>query len=308
MLLNNNLMKLLTVFTTLCFFYFADCYCQPYKYKYFLDDNLNSVPQAKATMTGRAFWDGNGFRIDCFENTNNKLLITAYFTDSTLGILEGPFMSYYVNGKKGSEGNYKQNEMNGLWENWNKEGFKTDSAYYEMGIKLRYAKFEYNNKQKDRLTGYNFKDSLNNTFYQAYFSDKGYIIDEVNFTGEKGLLKRYDSTGIKSQDSVFSREEKEAEFADGGDAGWRNFLQRNLDVDVPGRNKAPAGMYTVVIRFIVEKDGTLNNFEAETNEGYGTEREAIRVLRKSPKWSGAVQYGRPVRAFRRQPITFAVSY
>lgn len=285
-----------------------ECYSQSYKYRYYLDENLNSVPEAKASITGKAYWDSGGFKMDCFAKTTGQLLLTAYFADSTLSFLKGRFISYFSNGQKESEGDYVLNYMNGLWQSWNENGTKKDSCFYKDGVKIKYATFGYyDDKNKTRLTEYMFKDSLADKLYETYFADEGYKTSEVEFTGDKGLLKIYDSTGLKSQDSVFSREEKEAVFADGGDAGWRQFLQKNLDVDVPVRKRAPAGMYTVIVRFIVEKDGALSNFKAETNIGYGTETEALRVLKRSPKWSAAKQYGRFVRAYRRQPITFAVS-
>lgn len=36
------------------------------------------------------------------------------------------------------------------------------------------------------------------------------------------------------------------------------------------------------------------------------EDEAIRVLKKSKKWLPAVQNGRKVKAYRKQPITFVI--
>ncbi|UAY51122.1 energy transducer TonB [Ferruginibacter albus] len=104
---------------------------------------------------------------------------------------------------------------------------------------------------------------------------------------------------------VFARVEKEASFP-GGLAGWRDFLMKNLDAYVPIANKAPNGTYTVIIRFIVSKDGSISDVEAETNKGYGMEAEAIRVIKMGPKWIAARQNGRVVNAYRRQPITFVV--
>ncbi|MEQ1678624.1 MAG: energy transducer TonB, partial [Chitinophagaceae bacterium] len=43
-----------------------------------------------------------------------------------------------------------------------------------------------------------------------------------------------------------------------------------------------------------------------TNHGYGMEEEAMRVIKKGPKWTPAVQNGRQVKAYRKQPITFQV--
>lgn len=36
------------------------------------------------------------------------------------------------------------------------------------------------------------------------------------------------------------------------------------------------------------------------------EQEAIRVLKKATKWKAAIQNGYPVKAYRKQPITFQV--
>jgi hypothetical protein len=104
--------------------------------------------------------------------------------------------------------------------------------------------------------------------------------------------------------AAFKRVEKEAYFI-GGENAWRKFLTKNLDPDVPIRKDAPAGNYTVLIQFIVNKDGTLD-IEPLTNFGYGMEEEVVRVIKKSPLWIPAEQDGKKVRAYRKQPITFSV--
>lgn len=101
---------------------------------------------------------------------------------------------------------------------------------------------------------------------------------------------------------VFTKVEIEAAFA--GD--WTKFLLRNLNGQVASDNGAPAGQYTVVVNFIVERDGTVSDVRATTNHGFGMEEEAIRAIKKAPKWTPAVQNGRQVRAYRKQPITFLV--
>jgi protein TonB len=75
---------------------------------------------------------------------------------------------------------------------------------------------------------------------------------------------------------------------------------------VAANNRAPAGIYNVIIKFVVNKEGIVTNVTAENAPGYGTEKEAIRVITSSPKWKPAKQYGRYVNAYRRQPITFVV--
>ena len=43
-----------------------------------------------------------------------------------------------------------------------------------------------------------------------------------------------------------------------------------------------------------------------TNWGYGMENEVVRIIKNSPAWVPAVQDGKQVQAYRKQPITFVV--
>ena len=103
----------------------------------------------------------------------------------------------------------------------------------------------------------------------------------------------------------FLRVEVESEFP-GGKDGWKQYLVKNLKSSVPVNNNAPIGIYQVVVRFIVSKEGKISDVAAETNHGYGMEEEVIRILKKGPDWLPAQQNGRKVNAYRRQPVTFVV--
>ena len=111
---------------------------------------------------------------------------------------------------------------------------------------------------------------------------------------------------LDTADRIFSKVEYEAEFP-GGLSAWAKYLQKNLDPNVPIRNRARNGTYKVVVKFIVTRDGTISNIQAETNFGHGMEEEVIRVIQNGPKWIPAMQNGRKVNAYRRQPVTFVVS-
>ena len=110
----------------------------------------------------------------------------------------------------------------------------------------------------------------------------------------------------KNNDPIFYTAEKPAEFP-GGIEGWSNYLMNNLDRNLPNRNKAVPGKYTVKLNFIVSKNGDVENVIAENNPGYGTESEAIRVIEKGPKWIPAEQNGRKVNFLMKQVIVFNVS-
>ncbi len=108
------------------------------------------------------------------------------------------------------------------------------------------------------------------------------------------------------EDKIFTKVENEAAFP-GGDAAWRRFLEKNLNPSTANDNGAPTGTYKVIVRFIVSKDGSISDVQAETKLGYGLEEEAVKVIKRGPKWTPALQNGRNVNAYRRQPITFEVS-
>jgi len=59
----------------------------------------------------------------------------------------------------------------------------------------------------------------------------------------------------------------------------------------------------VYVSFVVEKDGSLTNIKVLRDIGYGTGKEAIRVLQFSPKWSPGEQNGKKIRCSYSLPIS-----
>lgn len=108
------------------------------------------------------------------------------------------------------------------------------------------------------------------------------------------------------ENKIFEKVEVEAAFP-GGEREWRKYLERNLDANTPVDNGAPAGTYTVVIQFIVDKEGNISEVKPLTNRGFGMEEEAVKIIKKGPKWVPAIQNGRQVKAYRKQPITYVVA-
>ena len=93
----------------------------------------------------------------------------------------------------------------------------------------------------------------------------------------------------------------------GGINGWIKYLEKNINRDLPYKNGAPPGRYTVLLSFIVAKDGTIRDIKAESDPGYGSKEEAVRLMARSPKWKPAVQNGRNVIYRQKQSITFMVN-
>ena len=59
----------------------------------------------------------------------------------------------------------------------------------------------------------------------------------------------------------------------------------------------------VLVTFVVEKDGSLTDIRIIRDPGFGTGKEATRVLKSSPKWNPGEQNGKRVRVQYSLPIT-----
>jgi TonB family protein len=62
---------------------------------------------------------------------------------------------------------------------------------------------------------------------------------------------------------------------------------------------------TVVVEFIVEKDGRISNVKALAGVSPEFDQEAVRVVKMMPKWKPAEQMGKPVRRVFSIPIRFS---
>ena len=128
-----------------------------------------------------------------------------------------------------------------------------------------------------------------------------FIVSNTVFVfAQKNLIPKEDSS--KSLGKI----ETEAYFPRGNSA-WPEYLQKHIRANIAAKKKAPAGSYTVVIKFAIGKDGKTEEITGETNYGYGMENEVMRVIEAGPRWMPAMQNGKIVRAYRRQPITFVVN-
>jgi periplasmic protein TonB len=123
---------------------------------------------------------------------------------------------------------------------------------------------------------------------------------------ESSIGKDFVESGNQDYDVPFTVVQIQARFPDGL-AGWTKYLEKNLNRDLPVNNGAPAGIYTVVVSFVVNKEGIISEVQAETDPGYGTGAEAVRAIKKGPNWIPAEQNGTKVIYRQRQAISFRVS-
>jgi protein TonB len=106
-------------------------------------------------------------------------------------------------------------------------------------------------------------------------------------------------------DGRFMPVEIEASFP-GGASAWLRFLNKNLQYSSDAQDRGIQG--TVVVQFVVDKDGNVSDVQAIGGPGEGGLREeAVRVIRKSGKWTPGVQNGRYVKSYKRQPVIFQIA-
>lgn len=110
----------------------------------------------------------------------------------------------------------------------------------------------------------------------------------------------------KDKNMIFTKTEVEPTFPK-ENGGWQQFLQKNLNADVPLNKEAPTGTYKVMVQFIVDEAGKLSDIKPLTTNRYGMEEEVVRLMKISPDWIPAKQNGRNVTAYKKQTVTFVIS-
>ena len=113
---------------------------------------------------------------------------------------------------------------------------------------------------------------------------------------ENGTAKKGDEP--KEREVVLSK--SDAQFP-GGKEAFAKFLTRYLKT--PGE-LADGEKKVVVVRFMVDEDGTVSKTEVLRSDGDEYSKEVIRVLSKMPKWIPAMQNGVKVTTWFTQPVSF----
>ena len=91
----------------------------------------------------------------------------------------------------------------------------------------------------------------------------------------------------------------------GGTNAFNTFIVSNLKYPVVAQENGIQGR--VVVKFIVEKDGSISNVEVNQSVNLDLNNEAMRVIKNMPKWNPAKQNGTEVRAYYYVPVTFRLN-
>ncbi|WP_316746506.1 TonB family protein [Pedobacter gandavensis] len=124
--------------------------------------------------------------------------------------------------------------------------------------------------------------------------EKRTAIDMAKVGNDPNDTKVYDFVSIEQQPTF-----------PGGMENFYKYLKSTVKYPKEAQDKNIQGK--VFLSFIVEKDGSLVDIKVERKLGGGTDEEAVRVLKESPKWIPGVTNNKLVRVKFNIPISFTLS-
>jgi hypothetical protein len=86
---------------------------------------------------------------------------------------------------------------------------------------------------------------------------------------------------------------------------WNRYLTTSLNLDSIDVETIPKGVYTVMVDFKIEEDGSLSEVKITNDPGYGLSNKVSEALNNyKGKWNPVQRSGKNIASSRRQPVTF----
>ncbi|MCH5217967.1 MAG: energy transducer TonB [Muribaculaceae bacterium] len=102
-------------------------------------------------------------------------------------------------------------------------------------------------------------------------------------------------------DQIFQAVEQPAEFP-GGQAALMKWLGNNIRYPESAQQNGVSGR--VIVKFVVEKDGSISGATIVKGVDKDLDAEALRVVKRMPKWQAGKNNGQAVRSYFTLPVTF----
>jgi TonB family protein len=250
-----------------------------------IDFYLNGKPKLKGlSSTGSAFIILQGGCLELYPNGNKKM-----YSNYDKGNLTGDVRVYFPNGKLYMEGEYINGQLN--------LSTCKDSAGKALAEKGNGKWIKYNGDFTHIYEEGPVEYGLESGDWKGYLGDSAHYVCHY----EKGEITTGTTYDKKGNQYPFTKAEVLPEFK-GGIEKFTQFLQKNIRYPYTDKQNGTQG--SVILRFVIERDGSLTNLRVSRSLSEGTDREAMRVLAMSPKWVPGSQYGLPVRVQYSVPVSF----
>ena len=125
-------------------------------------------------------------------------------------------------------------------------------------------------------------------------------VDKFKAVQEQVIVKEPEPEKPK-EEQIFQAVEQQAEFP-GGQAALMKWLGNNIRYPEAAQQNDIQGR--VIVKFVVEKDGSIGHAEIVRGVDRDLDKEALRVVNKMPKWQPGKNNGVAVRSYFTLPVTF----
>lgn len=214
------------------------------------------------------------------------------------GAKKGKWTDYYENGQKKCEFNY-DGLVDGLYDEhalncWDSTGKQTLTN--GNGYRIYYEK-----RESGLIIVFNcqYKDGKQDGNQLGTWAVNGKMYCTEDYSAGKLLQgTSYDAAGNKY---TYTKLIDNPVFP-GADAGLMSYLQKNIEYPAFERDNDIQG--NVLIRFVVMENGETADFQVIRSISEGLDKEAVRVVKKLPKFTPGYQRGQAVRVYFYLPVVF----
>jgi protein TonB len=117
-------------------------------------------------------------------------------------------------------------------------------------------------------------------------------------------IMEFEEEAEEEEAEIFFIVEDMPSFQGKGQDGFRAWIGQNLNYPEIAAENGISGR--VFVKFVVEANGSITNVQLVRGVDPALNKEAIRVIKASPKWAPGKQRGKPVRVSFTFPINFVL--
>lgn len=125
--------------------------------------------------------------------------------------------------------------------------------------------------------------------------------DKFKAVQEQVVVKEPEPEVKHKEEEIFVAVEQQAEFP-GGQAALMKWLSQNVRYPETAQQNDVQGR--VIVKFVVEKDGSIGTATILKGVDKDLDREALRVVKKMPRWQPGKNNGVAVRSYFNLPVVF----
>jgi TonB family protein len=262
-----------------------------YKITEFYPNSVRKLIGTASVYWPKVIWEGPSITFD----KNGKKIKQVSYHNSTP---TGSAYYYYPNGRLMKELLYGIEGMNAAGSKGLK--YKLMNSYDSTGVQLVKDGTGYMEESpyKEVIEKGNYANGVRDGVWKGnWIKDVGHYV-EIYKNGEFVSGKNFQPDGKVIDYTV---KEMLPKFP-GGEKAFGQFISSNLKYPNEARMYGISGQ--VILSFVVQKDGSLTEIKVIKSPHYTLEEEALRVLRRSPKWEPGIQNGVPVRVQYTIPLSF----